>query len=83
MKEDDLRKLKPGMKVKIRSDIVMGRAYGNFLLVSDMCRFIGQWVTVREILNNAFWITDDLIDHPRYYYTMEMVSKIEKFTYGK
>lgn len=46
-------KYKVGDKVKVRSDLVKNRVYGDMYFLSDMCKFRGKTVTIDRVEQNG------------------------------
>lgn len=54
-------KYKVGDKVKIRSDLVVGKNYGNgYMFRNDMARYMGKEVTISRVGDDFYKIKDDV-----------------------
>lgn len=62
-------KYKVGDKVKVRSDLRVGKSYGEHTFVHDMFKFMGKIVTIESVWEqgyrieeDAYWWTDDMLE---------------------
>lgn len=62
-------KYKVGDKVKVRSDLRVGKSYGEHTFVHDMFKFMGKIVTIESVWEqgyrieeDAFWWTDEMLE---------------------
>jgi hypothetical protein len=67
--------LKEGMKVRIKSDLIVDEQYGSDTFIDDMEEYLGEVVTIHELLpvNKKFTIEGD---YDRWKYTPQMVEEI-------
>lgn len=66
-------KYKVGDKVKVRSDLEVGRHYGGCGYVSDMLRLSGKAVTITDVRSGRYKIVKDGGDH---WWTDEMLMEL-------
>lgn len=64
--------IKVGDKVMLREDLVVNRAYGDFVFTDVMARNKGKELTVSEIKRRGFYVKEDMY---KYTYTEEMLVK--------
>ena len=67
-------KYKVGDKVKVRSDLEVGKYYGSDFFADDMKKYRGKIVTIAAIASNNRYYTKE---GNRYYWTDEMFEPVE------
>lgn len=65
-------KYKVGDKVKVRSDLRVGKSYGEHTFVHDMFKFMGKIVTIESVWERGYRIEEDA-----YWWTDEMLEPVE------
>ena len=74
-----MSKLEIGDKVRVRSDLVVDRRYGNdYLFNSSMSSKVGLETTVVEVVDNEYYLLKDISWH----WTDEMLEPVETFNVG-
>ncbi len=68
-------KYKVGDKVKVRSDLRVGKSYGEHAFVHDMFKFKGKIVTIESVWKQGYRIEEDT-----YWWTDEMLEPVEEMT---
>lgn len=68
-------KYKVGDKVKVRSDLRVGKSYGEHTFVHDMFKFMGKIVTIESIWEQGYRIEEDA-----YWWTDEMLEPVEEMS---
>lgn len=68
-------KYKVGDKVKVRSDLVVGKSYGEHTFVHDMIKFSGKIVTIESVWKQGYRIEEDT-----YWWTDEMLEPVEEMS---
>ena len=68
-------KYKVGDKVKVRSDLRVGKSYGEHAFVHDMFKFKGKIVTIESVWKRGYRIEEDT-----YWWTDEMLEPVEEMT---
>lgn len=68
-------KHKVGDKVKVRSDLVVGKSYGEHAFVHDMIKFSGKIVTIESVWRQGYRIEEDT-----YWWTDEMFEPVEEMS---
>ena len=68
-------KYKVGDKVKVRSDLRVGKSYGEHAFVHGMFKFKGQSVTIESVWKQGYRIEEDT-----YWWTDEMLEPVEEMT---
>lgn len=68
-------KHKVGDKVKVRSDLVVGKSYGEHTFVHDMIKFSGKIVTIESVWRQGYRIKEDT-----YWWTDEMLEPVEEMS---
>ena len=48
-----------GDKVKVRCDLEVGKMYGAHYFVSDMNKYIGKTMTIKEVIGNTYHLKED------------------------
>lgn len=66
-------KYKVGDKVKVRSDLRVGKDYGEHVFVHDMFKFEGKIVTIESVRERGYRIEED-----PYWWTDEMFEPVEE-----
>lgn len=66
-------KYKVGDKVKVRSDLRVGKSYGEHAFVHDMSKFRGKIVTIESVWKQGYRIEEDA-----YWWTDEMLEPVEE-----
>lgn len=68
-------KYKVGDKVKVRSDLRVGKSYGEHTFVHDMFKFMGKIVTIESVWEQGYRIEEDA-----YWWTDEMLEPVEEMS---
>lgn len=68
-------KYKVGDKVKVRSDLRVGKSYGEHAFVHDMFKFRGKIVTIESVWKQGYRIEEDT-----YWWTDEMLEPVEEMS---
>lgn len=68
-------KYKVGDKVKVRSDLRVGKSYGEHTFVHDMFKFMGKIVTIESVWERGYRIEEDA-----YWWTDEMLEPVEEMS---
>ena len=68
-------KYKVGDKVKVRSDLRVGKSYGEHTFVHDMIKFMGKIVTIESVWEQGYRIEEDA-----YWWTDEMLEPVEEMS---
>lgn len=68
-------KYKVGDKVKVRSDLRVGKSYGEHAFVHDMFKFRGKIVTIESVWKQGYRIEEDI-----YWWTDEMLEPVEEMS---
>lgn len=68
-------KYKVGDKVKVRSDLRVGKSYGKHTFVHDMFKFMGKIVTIESVWEQGYRIEEDA-----YWWTDEMLEPVEEMS---
>ena len=68
-------KYKVGDKVKVRSDLRVGKSYGEHAFVHDMFKFMGKIVTIESVWEQGYRIEEDA-----YWWTDEMLEPVEEMS---
>lgn len=68
-------KYKVGDKVKVRSDLRVGKSYGEHTFVHDMFKFMGKIVTIESVWEQGYRIEEDI-----YWWTDEMLEPVEEMS---
>lgn len=68
-------KYKVGDKVKVRSDLRVGKSYGEHTFVHDMFKFMGKIVTIESAREQGYRIEEDA-----YWWTDEMLEPVEEMS---
>lgn len=68
-------KYKVGDKVKVRSDLRVGKRYGEHTFVHDMFKFMGKIVTIKSVWEQGYRIEEDA-----YWWTDEMLEPVEEMS---
>ena len=68
-------KYKVGDKVKVRSDLKVGKDYGEHDFVHDMFKFVGKIVTIESVWKQGYRIEEDT-----YWWTEEMLEPVEEMS---
>lgn len=68
-------KYKVGDKVKVRSDLKVGKDYGEHVFVHDMFKFVGKIVTIESVWKQGYRIEEDT-----YWWTDEMFESVEEMS---
>ncbi len=68
-------KYKVGDKVKVRSDLRVGKSYGEHAFVHGMFKFKGKIVTIESVWKQGYRIEEDT-----YWWTDEMLEPVEEMT---
>lgn len=68
-------KYKVGDKVKVRSDLRVGKSYGEHAFVHDMFKFRGKVVTIESVWEQGYRIEEDA-----YWWTDEMLEPVEEMS---
>lgn len=68
-------KYKVGDKVKVRSDLKVGKDYGEHAFVHDMFKFVGKIVTIESAWEQGYHIEEDT-----YWWTDEMLEPVEEMS---
>ncbi len=68
-------KYKVGDKVKVRSDLRVGKSYGEHTFVHDMFIFMGKIVTIESVWEQGYRIEEDA-----YWWTDEMLEPVEEMS---
>lgn len=68
-------KYKVGDKVKVRSDLRVGKSYGEHTFVHDMFKFMGKIVTIESVWEQGYRIEEDA-----YWWTDEMLESVEEMS---
>lgn len=68
-------KYKVGDKVKVRSDLRVGKSYGEHAFVHDMFKFRGKIVTIESVWKQGYRIEEDA-----YWWTDEMLEPVDELT---
>lgn len=68
-------KYKVGDKVKVRSDLRVGKSYGEHTFVHDMFKFMGKIVTIESVRERGYRIEEDA-----YWWTDEMLEPVEEMS---
>lgn len=68
-------KYKVGDKVKVRSDLRVGKSYGEHTFVHDMFKFMGKIVTIESVWKQGYRIEEDA-----YWWTDEMLEPVEEMS---
>lgn len=66
---------KVGDKVKVRSDLKVGKGYGEHAFVHDMFKFVGKIVTIESVWKQGYRIEEDT-----YWWTDEMFEPAEEMS---
>jgi hypothetical protein len=66
---------KVGDKVKVRSDLRVGKSYGEHTFVHDMFKFMGKIVTIESVWEQGYRIEEDA-----YWWTDEMLEPVEEMS---
>lgn len=66
---------KVGDKVKVRSDLRVGKSYGEHAFVHDMFKFRGKIVTIESVWKQGYRIEEDA-----YWWTDEMLEPVEEMS---
>lgn len=68
-------KYKVGDKVRVRSDLKVGKGYGEHAFVHDMFKFVGKIVTIESVWKQGYRIEEDT-----YWWTDEMFEPAEEMS---
>lgn len=68
-------KYKVGDKVRVRSDLKVGKGYGEHAFVHDMFKFVGKIVTIESVWKQGYRIEEDT-----YWWTDEMFKPAEEMS---
>lgn len=68
-------KYKVGDKVKVRSDLRVGKSYGEHAFMHDMSKFRGKIVTIESVWKQGYRIEEDA-----YWWTDEMLEPVEEMS---
>lgn len=68
-------KYKVGDKVKVRSDLLVGKNYGEHAFVHDMFKFRGKIVTIESVWKQGYRIVEDI-----YWWTDEMLEPVDEMS---
>lgn len=68
-------KYKVGDKVRARSDLKVGKSYGEHAFVHDMFKFVGKIVTIESVWKQGYRIEEDT-----YWWTDEMLEPVEEMS---
>lgn len=68
-------KYKVGDKVRVRSDLKVGKCYGEHTFVHDMFKFVGKIVTIESVWKQGYRIEEDT-----YWWTDEMLEPVEEMS---
>lgn len=68
-------KYKVGDKVKVRSDLRVGKSYGEHAFVHDMFKFRGKIVTIESVWKQGYRIEEDA-----YWWADEMLEPVEEMS---
>lgn len=68
-------KYKVGDKVKVRSDLRVGKRYGEHTFAHDMFKFMGKIVTIESVWEQSYRIEEDA-----YWWTDEMLEPVEEMS---
>lgn len=68
-------KYKVGDKVRVRSDLKVGKSYGEHAFVHDMFKFVGKIVTIESVWKQGYRIEEDT-----YWWTDEMLEPVEEMS---
>ena len=68
-------KYKVGDKVKVRSDLRVGKSYGEHTFVHAMFKFMGKIVTIESVWEQCYRIEEDA-----YWWTDEMLEPVEEMS---
>lgn len=68
-------KYKVGDKVRVRSDLRVGKSYGEHVFVHDMFKFRGKIVTIESVWKKGYRIEEDA-----YWWTDEMLEPVEEMS---
>lgn len=68
-------KYKVGDKVKVRSDLKVGKDYGEHAFVHDMFKFVGKIVTIESVWKQGYRIEEDTC-----WWTDEMLEPVEEMS---
>ena len=68
-------KYKVGDKVKVRSDLRVGKSYGEHTFVHGMFKFMGKIVTIESVWEQGYRIEEDA-----YWWTDEMLEPVEEMS---
>jgi hypothetical protein len=68
-------KYKVGDKVRVRSDLKVGKSYGEHAFVHDMFKFVGKIVTIESVWKQGYRIEEDT-----YWWADEMLEPVEEMS---
>lgn len=68
-------KYKVGDKVRVRSDLKVGKSYGEHAFLHDMFKFVGKIVTIESVWKQGYRIEEDT-----YWWTDEMLEPVEEMS---
>lgn len=68
-------KYKVGDKVRVRSDLRVGKSYGEHAFVHDMFKFRGKIVTIESVWKQGYRIEEDI-----YWWADEMLEPVEEMS---
>lgn len=68
-------KYKVGDKVRVRSDLKVGKSYGEHAFAHDMFKFVGKIVTIESVWKQGYRIEEDT-----YWWTDEMLEPVEEMS---
>ena len=80
MRSEEFRSLKPGDKIKVKKNLIVGEIYGN-LRYTRLMNNLGKKLTVKSIISNdRLYVMEDYYLIP-YHFSIDMLDSW--FKYGK